>query len=215
MDHLQTRLNAEIARRERLEHNLAEAMDTGRADAARARDAEAEAAVLRRELALLQPPPEDGDTASAAAAGAPTPPRLPAERVLYVGGRPGTVEQARGTLEAAGGELLSHDGGQHDHPSLLSGLVGRADRVVFPVDCVSHDAALAVKRLCRQLGKPWAPLRSSGLASFLTCMATSDGDAASAATVGPTSERCCPFSSPVDANAYRLAATGRVPPARS
>jgi len=66
--------------------------------------------------------------------------------------------------------LLSHDGGQHDHPSLLPGLISRADRVVFPVDCVSHDAALTVKRLCRQLGKPWLPLRSAGLGSFLAAI---------------------------------------------
>jgi len=40
---------------------------------------------------------------------------------------------------------------------------------------VSHDAALTVKRLCRQLGKPWVPLRSSGLASFLAGLAEPGG----------------------------------------
>jgi hypothetical protein len=54
---------------------------------------------------------------------------------------------------------------------LLPGLISQADRVAFPVDCVSHDAALAVKRICRQLGKAWVPLRSSGLASFLAAFA--------------------------------------------
>jgi hypothetical protein len=53
---------------------------------------------------------------------------------------------------------------------LLPGLIGQADRVAFPVDCVSHDAALTVKRVCRQLGKPWLPLRSSGFASFLAAV---------------------------------------------
>ena len=37
----------------------------------------------------------------------------------------------------------------------------------FPTDCVSHDAALQVKRLCRQTMKPFVPLRSSGVASFV------------------------------------------------
>lgn len=85
----------------------------------------------------------------------------------------------RHTLAAAGGELLCHDGGQHDHPSLLPGLISQADRVVFPVDCVSHDAALRVKRLCRQLGKGWVPLRSSGSASFLAALRARKGIAES------------------------------------
>ena len=74
------------------------------------------------------------------------------------------------TLEKAGGELLTHDAGQHDHISLLCGLISRADYVVFPVDCVGHEAALAVKRLCRQFEKRWMPLRSSDVASFLYAM---------------------------------------------
>jgi hypothetical protein len=72
--------------------------------------------------------------------------------------------------------MLSHlvgaaNGGREDHPSLLPGLISQADRVAFPVDCVSHDAARTVKRICRQLGKAWVPLRPSGLASFLAAFA--------------------------------------------
>jgi len=76
----------------------------------------------------------------------------------------------RALLTEAGGTLLVHDGGRHDHPSLLPGLIGQADLVAFPVGCVSHDAALTVKRLCRQQSKPWAPLRSSGLGAFLAAL---------------------------------------------
>ena len=49
----------------------------------------------------------------------------------------------------------------------LAGAVVRADAVLFPTDCVSHDAANTVKRLCRQSMKPYVPLRSSGLASLV------------------------------------------------
>jgi hypothetical protein len=52
----------------------------------------------------------------------------------------------------------------------LSALTSRADIVLFPVDCVSHDAALMVKRLCRQAGKPFIPLRSGGATSFLAAL---------------------------------------------
>ena len=169
VDSLQARLCAETARRERLERRLAEASGASEAWQRRAAAAEAENAALRRELAVLELA-EDGQAVRVHA-------RVPARRVLYVGGRPSCVEHARALLAAAGGELLCHDGGRDDHPSLLPGLIGRVDRVVFPVDCVSHDAALTVKRICRQLGKPWSPLRSGGIASLVAALSES-GDSA-------------------------------------
>ncbi len=164
---LETRLDHETGRRERLEQRIADASEAARLWKQRAREAEAGRAVMQRELAAL----ERQDAAEAVAG-------LPAQRILYIGGRPGCTEQMRASLEAAGGALLCHDGGRHDHPSLLPGLISQADRVAFPVDCVSHDAALTVKRLCRRLGKPWLPLRSAGLGSFLAALAEPAGDPA-------------------------------------
>ena len=178
---LETRLDRETARRERLEQRVAGAAEAARLCERRVRDAEAAQAAMQRELAALErrhgAPEASGMAAS-----------LPAERILYVGGRPGCTEQMRASLEAAGGALLCHDGGRHDHPSLLPGLVSQADRVAFPVDCVSHDAALAVKRLCRQLGKPWLPLRSAGLGSFLAALAEPAGGRAPDTTEPDTTE---------------------------
>lgn len=160
---LEARLGRETSRRERLEQRIADALEAAQLWKQRARDAEAGFTAMQQELAVLERQQGAPDAAKAA--------DLPAQRILYVGGRPGCTEQMRASLEAAGGALLCHDGGRHDHPSLLPGLISQADRVAFPVDCVSHDAALAVKRLCRQLGKPWLPLRSAGLGSFLTALA--------------------------------------------
>jgi hypothetical protein len=42
--------------------------------------------------------------------------------------------------------------------------------VLFPVDCISHDAAQTVKSLCRQGGKRFIPLRSASVASLLTAL---------------------------------------------
>jgi len=39
--------------------------------------------------------------------------------------------------------------------------------ILFPVDCVSHDAALTVKRLSRQADKRFVPLRSASATSCL------------------------------------------------
>lgn len=166
---LQTRLLRETGRRECLEQRAAEAAEAALLWERRATAAEARHAAVQRELTALEQHQRAADPAT-------VPPNLPAQRILYVGGRPGCTEQMRASLEATGGALLCHDGGRHDHPSLLPGLISQADRVAFPVDCVSHDAALTVKRLCRQLGKPWLPLRSAGLASFLAALAEhSDG----------------------------------------
>ena len=70
-----------------------------------------------------------------------------------------------------GATLLHYDGGAETSLRPLAGSVSRADLVVFPVDCVSRDAALAVKRLCRQTGRPFQLLRSSGVSSFLAALA--------------------------------------------
>ncbi len=157
---LGSRLTRELARRRRLEQRLTEAADRSSRAERRVQLAEAQGDAARQEVRVLE--------RAMSAPGQARPEPLPAQRILYVGGRPTAIQQMRAVLEAAGGRLLSHDGGRHDHPSLLAGLIGQADRVVFPVDCVSHDAALTVKRLCRQVDKPYVPLRSSGLASFLT-----------------------------------------------
>jgi hypothetical protein len=69
---------------------------------------------------------------------------------------------------------LHHDGGIEDHTSLLPGLASRADVVLIPVDCVSHEAALAAKALCRQGGKRFVPLRSASVASLVGALCRPD-----------------------------------------
>ncbi|WP_156921902.1 DUF2325 domain-containing protein [Azorhizobium doebereinerae] len=98
-------------------------------------------------------------------------PNLEGRRLLYVGGRPKQVEQVRALVERLGGVLLAHDGGVEETTALLPGLVSQADRAFLPVDCVSHLAASQVKRLCREAGKPFQPLRTASLASFAAALA--------------------------------------------
>ena len=77
-------------------------------------------------------------------------------------------------VEQLGATFLDHDGGVENHPNLLAGLVSRSDLVLFPVDCVSHDAANIVKSLCRQAGKRFIPLRSASVTSLLTTLHASE-----------------------------------------
>jgi hypothetical protein len=90
--------------------------------------------------------------------------------LLYVGGRPKLVDQLKAITAQRGGALLAHDGGIEDSPTLLAGLISQADRAFFPVDCISHLAAGKVKKVCRDAGKPFVPLRSASLASFLAAL---------------------------------------------
>lgn len=91
---------------------------------------------------------------------------LSGKTLLYVGGRTHQVPKLRKLAEARGADLLHHDGGLAESAHSLARLAERADAVLFPVDCVSHSAAKMVKRLCKQLGKNYFPLRRSGPAVF-------------------------------------------------
>jgi hypothetical protein len=98
------------------------------------------------------------------------PPRLDGVALLYVGGRANQIAHLRAVGERLGATFLHHDGGIENHLNLLPGLTSRADLVLFPVDCISHDAAHAVKLLCRQAGKRFVPLRSASATSLLAAL---------------------------------------------
>jgi Uncharacterized protein conserved in bacteria (DUF2325) len=95
--------------------------------------------------------------------------------LLYVGGRAHQIPQLRALVERIGARLLHHDGGIEHGAALLPGLVSRADRVLFPIDCVSHDAVAMIKRLCRQTGMSYTPLRTASLACLLAALVRMDG----------------------------------------
>jgi hypothetical protein len=161
---LERRLEAETARRVSLEIRLTDAVSQAGAhqrallDAQRtAESASAERDAIEQSLLLSF---DHADTPEAET-------WLSGHQVLYVGGRPNQVPAMKAAVEHLGGTLLHHDGGIEHHIVLLPGLVSRADVVVFPVDCVSHEAANAVKTHCQLVGKVYLPLRSSGITSLI------------------------------------------------
>ena len=93
-------------------------------------------------------------------------PKLFGKCILYVGGRTSMVQHYRSLVEKSGGEFLHHDGGDEGSMYVLGGALSRADYVMFPVDCVSHEASTHIKRMCKSAMKPYVPLRSSGLSSL-------------------------------------------------
>jgi hypothetical protein len=164
---LERNLTAERARRDRAERQ-AQSSGAGRAEVETAlrRTAE-ERDALRAELATA----EEKLGALLDDRGESSPLDLTGLSLLYVGGRLPQVHHLRALSERASARFLHHDGGVEERSDLLPGLVSRADIALFPVDCVSHEAALLVKRLCRQSGKPWVPLRSASVTAFLAAVA--------------------------------------------
>ncbi|MBN2039795.1 MAG: DUF2325 domain-containing protein [Spirochaetes bacterium] len=90
--------------------------------------------------------------------------------ILYVGGRPSVVTRCREMVKLFGGEFIHHDGGIEENISRLPSIFKRADLVFCPLDCVSHEASLFVKKLSRQHQKTSVFMKSSGFSTFLKQM---------------------------------------------
>ena len=166
---LNRKLGQETTRRERLEQRLNAMSDGMRTLEASFQAAQGERDALRREIesledhiaGLLQPATGDGEAAL----------DLSTRTILYVGGRPNQIPQLKALVERTGARFLHHDGGIEHNSSLLPGLISRADVLLFPIDCISHDAVAMLKRLCRQLEKPYLPLRAASLATLASSLA--------------------------------------------
>jgi hypothetical protein len=166
---LQRRLATEVGRRERVEQRhemvcaaLSEANTALRAANDCTQQLHAELAAVKAQLSATK----DADADSPHT----LPINLQGSRLLYVGGRPGQIHRIRAFVEGAQAELLHHDGGLEERKGLLAGMVSCADAVFFPVNCISHDTTGILKRLCRQTGKPYLPLRSASLTSFIAAL---------------------------------------------
>jgi hypothetical protein len=160
---LRKQLDGEIRRRERAEARADEVTAThARSErehlATRRQMSELHGELEAAEARLSTLPAAEGETDDLDLAGV---------TILYVGGRPHQIARLRRLVEQSAGALIHHDGGIEQRKDLLPGLVSRADAAFIPIDCVSHDAAQSLKRLCRLAGKPFVPLRSSGAASLL------------------------------------------------
>ena len=104
-------------------------------------------------------------------------PRLSQRRILYVGGRPSSTPAIRELVQRHGGQFQRHDGGMEDRKGMLEAAVAWAQWVFFPVDCIDHDSAGRLKRLCMKLGIVFVPLRSASVASFAAAIEVMDDTA--------------------------------------
>jgi hypothetical protein len=164
------KLGQETARRERLEQRLTAMSATLKKTEAAFQTAKCDRDAFRRDIELiedqiirlLEPEANDGEGTL----------DLSGRTILYVGGRTHQIPQFKALVERTGGRFLHHDGGIEHGSSLLPGLISRADVLYFPIDCISHDAVATIKRLCRQLEKPYQPLRTASLAALMSPLTT-------------------------------------------
>ena len=162
---LERRLSAEAAHRERIEVRLKAAEAKLAAAHAVRGDAERRVQELDAELTAAESLLDSGDSEKNDSTGA-----LAGQTILYVGGQTGHVAGLRDLAARFSAKLIHHDGGIEDRNPQLAGLISQSGIVFFPVDCISHDAMQSVKRLSRQAMKPYVPLRSAGLGSFLAAL---------------------------------------------
>lgn len=164
---LRKQLDAETRRRERAERGASELATLHEGVCRTHRAMERDLAILRQEVEAVE-----AELASLTPSGEEEPDRLDLDgmTILYVGGRPHLVARLKSVIERAAGQFIHYDGGIEERRDLLPGLVGRADAALFPVDCVSHNAALTLKRLCRRAQKPLVPLRSASIASLVQAL---------------------------------------------
>ena len=171
---LERRLSSEVAHRQRIEERLATAEERLAWERSDRTTLERREQILRAELeaaeAVLTARSIATPEGEAEAAGP-----LQGRTVLYVGGKVGHVAGLREIATRFAARLLHHDGGIEDRSAQIAGLINQASIVFFPVDCVSHDAMQLVKRLSRQAMKPYVPLRSAGLTSFLAALRAANG----------------------------------------
>lgn len=86
--------------------------------------------------------------------------------IAFVGGRTNQTPHFKELVERHNGKFVHHDGGLENGQGKLEGILSKADAVLFPIDCVSHNASRDIKRFCKLGGKPFVPLPSSGLSTF-------------------------------------------------
>jgi hypothetical protein len=165
------RLEAQI---DRLSARFATLERRVKVERARARGAERQLSLLadgrnRQAKAPIQTPPRSSLVAPGTAHGGAGQ-TLVGQAVLYVGGYRDATPRLRAHVQERGGTFLYHDGGIEMQTTRLAGLVSQANAVVCPIACVSHDACLHLKRLCKRHDKRLILLRSAGLSGFVSAL---------------------------------------------
>ncbi len=85
--------------------------------------------------------------------------------ILYVGGRTRQCGRFKQIVLKRNGKFLHHDGGLED-TNRLDAVLSKADAIMCPLDCISHNAMNKAKKHCKNNGKPLIMLEKASLTAF-------------------------------------------------
>lgn len=91
---------------------------------------------------------------------------LKGQCILYVGGRDKQCQHFKPLVENSNGEFMHHDGGLNDGKNRLNSILVQADVVMCPLDCISHEAMIKIKKHCKITEKPLVMMPRSSLSAF-------------------------------------------------
>ncbi len=91
---------------------------------------------------------------------------LEGQCILYVGGRDKQCQYFKPLVENRNGQFMHHDGGLSDGKHHLNSVLRQADVVMCPLDCISHEAMIKIKKHCKIAEKPLVMMPRSSLSAF-------------------------------------------------
>ncbi|MBB5405372.1 hypothetical protein QF000_000139 [Paraburkholderia atlantica] len=91
---------------------------------------------------------------------------LQGKRVLYVGGRPGSLSAIQWLVEASGGTMACGSD-TVDCTGLLAAALPDVDMLMFPADCIDDDTVKMFEWICERNRIACYQLRTASLASFV------------------------------------------------
>jgi hypothetical protein len=91
---------------------------------------------------------------------------LKGQCILYVGGRDKQCQHFKPLVENSNGQFMHHDGGLNDGKNRLNSILVQADVVMCPLDCISHEAMIKIKKHCKITEKPLVMMPRSSLSAF-------------------------------------------------
>lgn len=98
--------------------------------------------------------------------------RLAGQSVLCIGGRVALYPDYRQLIEAAGGQFMIFRSSMQTNSEYLLALLARANNVICPVDCISHEDFFTVRHYCQCTGRNCILLERSDLTTFSKAVKT-------------------------------------------
>lgn len=166
-ENLTAKLNMERLKREELqdELRLAQSSNNLLQDKLTESGQRLDSLKLRSFISDTQNQPDSSDELTVQCEESCNNPDLAGRCIVYVGGRTRQCGRFKNIVQKINGKFLHHDGGLED-TNRLDLVLAKADAVMCPLDCVSHNAMVKARKYCKSNGTPLIMLDKSSLTAF-------------------------------------------------